>query len=53
VFFDLLHILARGLTRGLVVLLFVAFVVMPGLIASQVDLDADDPDRANELSDEL
>jgi hypothetical protein len=49
VFSDLLHTLARGLVG----LLFVAFVVMPGLIASQVDLDADDPDRTDELSDEL
>jgi hypothetical protein len=52
VFSDLAHTL-HTLARGLMGLLFLVFVVMPGLIASQVDLDADDPGRTDELSDEL
>jgi hypothetical protein len=52
VFSDLAHTL-HTLARGLIGLLFIAFVVMPGLIASQVDLDADDPNWTDKLSDEL
>jgi hypothetical protein len=48
VFSDLAHTLYT-LARGFMGLLFLAFVVMPSLIASQVDLDADDPDRTDEL----
>lgn len=40
--FDIWHI-ARMLGRGLIGLLYVGFIVAPGLIASRVDLDADDP----------